>query len=174
MPLHLHACVFPLVDLPRVFSIIHRVCPPPPSYIPCVAFAVAAGSGSTSARLGSYPSRWPFWGLTRHIHKPHKLCLFPMRSFASFFTSLQHLSWSKGSEMMNRVVVDSCIRVFSGWPQPQSQFPYFPACLCARRAAASSGTQYPIFEPPPSLEVIAPTLDAPGQPPTKPPSLARE
>lgn len=134
-----------------------------PARIPCVASAVAAGLCHdclrklwvylSSAQLGSFPSRWPFLRATSHTHT-HKDTQIIFIYFTFLYTPLsaysQHLPWSKGSEMMHRIGVDSCTRVFSGWPQPQSHFPTSPCCHCARRAAASSGTQHPILEPTPN------------------------
>lgn len=129
----------------------------------------------SSAQLGSSPSRWPFARATshtqRHTNHLHLFCILihhhpPQHS--------QHLPWSKGSEMMHRIEVDSCTRVFSGWPQPQSHFPTSPAATVPGELPPVPARSIPYSNPPPSLEVIAPTLDAPGQPATRPPSLARE
>lgn len=160
------ACAILLVVFPiHLSSVIRGVChvmATRPACIPCVASAVAAGSAMAclrklwglpqlgSAQLGSSPSRWPFSRVTSCTTKTHKSCSSALHSLSPPPQYQQRLPWSKGSEMMHRIEVDSCTRVFSGWPQPQISFPYVPCCHCARRAAASSGTQHPILEPTPN------------------------
>lgn len=158
-----------------------------PACIPCVASAAAAGSAMTacassgvylsSAQLGSPPPRWSSSRATLHTQSHtihiHLFCILvhhPPRYSP-------HPSWSKGSEMMHRIGVDSCARVSSGWPLHQSHFPPSPAATVPGEPGELPpvpARSIPYSNPPPSLEVIAPTLDAPGQPPTRPPSLVRE
>lgn len=146
-----------------------------PACIPCVASAAAAGSAMTacassgvylsSAQLGSSPPRWSSSRATMHTQSHtnhiHLFCILihhPPRCSP-------HLSWSKGSEMMHRIGVDSCTRVSSGWPLHQSHFPPYPAATVPGEPGELPpvpARSIPYSNPPPSLEVIAPTLDAPG------------
>lgn len=83
----------------------------------------------------------------RHTNHVHLSCILihhrPQRS--------QYLPWSKGSEMMHRIDCGLAHPCLLRLAPTSISFPYFPCCHCARRAAASSGTHYPILEPTPIL-----------------------
>lgn len=131
-----------------------------PACIPCVASAVAAGSARTacasslglpqSAQLGSSPSRWPFSRATphtkRHTNHVHLFCILTSPPSALFTTSAVVQGIRDDASYRGGLVHPCLLRL-----APTSiSFPYVPCCHCARRAAASSGTQYPILEPTPN------------------------
>lgn len=110
-------------------------------------------SGPTSVQLSSGPLRRA--GLSREPHHTqrhtqnhvHLFCILthPPPHYS------QHLPWSKGSEMMHRIEVDSCTRVFSGWPQPQSHFPTSPAATVPGELPPVPARSISYSSPPPIL-----------------------
>lgn len=110
-------------------------------------------SGSTSAQLSSGPLRRA--GLSREPHHTH-------RDTHKSCSSILHLASPPSALFTTSAVIqgirdDASYRGGLEHPcllrlAPTSiSFPYVPCCHCARRAAASSGTQYPILKPTPIL-----------------------
>ena len=149
--------------------------PPSPLALPRL---LAQALGSTSAQLSSAPlrrvgpPREPHQAQQRYTNHIHLLCILIQPPSAVFTTSAVVQGIRDDASYQGGLVHQCLLRL----ALPTSiSFPYIPCCHCARRAAASSGTEHPILEPTPNpWEVIAPTLDAPGQPLKRPPSLARE
>lgn len=187
----LYLCFFPHRHVAtHLFSVFHGVCvmSTQPARIPCVASAVAAGSAMTAcASSGSALVQLSSAAL-RHVgsrREPHTTCKDTHKSCSSVLHSSSPPSATCTTSAVIQGIRDDAsyqgglVHPYLLRLAPTSiSFPYSPpAATVPRRAAASSGTQHTILQhsnPPPSLEVIAPTLDAPGQSPTRPPSLARE
>lgn len=124
--------------------------PPSPPALPGL-LAQALWVYLSSAQLGSSPSRWPFSRAThhtqRHTNHVHLFCILPHQPSALFTTSAVIQGIRDDASYRGGLEHPCLLRL-----APTSiSFPYVPCCHCARRAAASSGTQYPILEPTPIL-----------------------
>lgn len=105
----------------------------------------------SSAQLGSSPPRWHFLRATshaqqRHTNHVHLFCIL-IHTTLRIFTTSAAVQGIRDDASYRGGLVHPCLL----WLAPTSiSFPYFPCCHCARRAAASSGTQHPILEPTPN------------------------